>query len=882
VLYAATHGASIINCSWGSYIRSAIAQDIITYVTLDLGCLVVAAGGNSNLEVPIYPAAYEHVLAVANTNALDVRAPFSNYGQYIDMTAPGVSILTTTYDDDFASDSGTSLSAPQVSGAAALVWSMHPEWSPLQVAEQLRVSADETIYLSNPDYLFKLGKGRLDVAQALLVTSPSVRASYQTFLTDEGAMPQPGDPAKLVFDFTNYLQPTTASLTATLSSTSPYVTITQGMTTLGAIGEGGTVRNDNAPFELLLSSDLPADVAIPLLLTFTDENYDDFQLVSVLIPTYFDIDDNNILTSLTSSGRIGFGDIDFQRGGSGFVYNEESILYEMGLIMGTSSSTIFNNVRGSGQVDNDFTSTNGFMESIPGERSYGEVKAGLRDDPDPLLASLRIDYQSLVWNHDPYRDFIVLEYTVNNTTTEPIADFYFGLFADWDIAALGAADHATWDDDTRLGFVAQAQGASLPRAGIQALSGMAQYYAIDNDPTIPGNPFGIYDGFTDDEKFVSISSGLSKTAAGDPAIGGDVSHVVASGPFTINPGESVTIAFAIHAAKTNEDILNSARHADTLYNMTLQAPRPVVDPVIVCDGSTASIVASGAGDYNWYTSFTGGDPISSGGALNTPPLTKDTAFFVSNAENSFESVRTKATVSVVDNPVIRAMGSLIFCGGGSVALTVDQGDAYSWSNGENTQQITVTASGEYTVTVAREGANCLSPTPIVVLVEPSPGVSFTTSPANPSPNEPVTFQTTTQDAVTWFWDFGDGQFSTDEDPEHTYTAEGEFTAIVSVVGDNGCQSSASKTFGVITGLEEILGDQLSLYPNPVVDNRLNIAAPPGRDFEVTIIDLQGRQLFKSAFNSHITIRTDRFESGEYIIALSADGQTLARRIVVNH
>jgi hypothetical protein len=148
--------------------------------------------------------------------------------------------------------------------------------------------------------------------------------------------------------------------------------------------------------------------------------------------------------------------------------------------------------------------------------------------------------------------------------------------------------------------------------------------------------------------------------------------------------------------------------------------------------------------------------------------------------------------------------------------------------------------------------------------------------------ESVTFLTTSQDAISWFWDFGDGQFSFDENPMHTYVTEGEFTAIVSVVGDNGCQSNASKTFGVITGLEESIGHQLSVYPNPVVDNWLKITVPGGQVFDVRVIDLQGRQLYQSVFDSTITLGTDLLESGEYIIALSNGGQSIARRIVVKH
>jgi subtilisin family serine protease len=199
ILYAATHGARIINCSWGNYNRSTIAQDIITYVTHDLNCVVIAAAGNSNIENPIYPASYDYVVSVANSNSSDVRSPFSNFGKTIDIIAPGFSILTTVFNDGYSFESGTSMSSPIVAGAAALVWSKYPMLSALQVAEQVRVSADEGIYANNPTYLHKLGKGRLDVERALTVQSPSVRASNQLMVTAVGVCTRSWRCSTLVF-----------------------------------------------------------------------------------------------------------------------------------------------------------------------------------------------------------------------------------------------------------------------------------------------------------------------------------------------------------------------------------------------------------------------------------------------------------------------------------------------------------------------------------------------------------------------------------------------------------------------------------------------------------------------------------------------------------
>jgi len=882
MLYAATHGAKIINCSWGGYNRSTIAQDIITYVTFDLGCLVVAAAGNSNLEAPIYPASYDYVLSVAATDESDVRTKFSNFGKTIDITAPGIGIYTTAYDNAYGSDSGTSLSAPIVSGAAALVWAQNPLFTPLQVAEQVRVSADESIYEKNPAYLHKLGKGRLDVLRALTIKTPSIRAANQVLVSDNGQFPDPGESAKLYFDFTNYLQPSSTGLAATLSSSSPYLTINEAQITLGVIDEKATVTNSATPFEISLSAIFPVDEPVEALLTFSDGSYQDFQLVSFIIPSYIDVDENNIITSITPSGRIGFGDFATQSGGSGFLYNEESILYEMGLIMGTSASDLFNNVRGiNDQFDEDFVSTTRLVKMTPGQRSYSEVTGGLRNDEDVALASLEIAYQSLVWNNDPYRNFIILEYKVKNTTATPIADFYFGMFADWDIALSGGGDRASWDSETKLGYVYPAQPSILPRSGIQVLSGDAQYYAIDNDPTIAGNPFGIYDGFTDAEKFMTVSSGIAKIDAGDPTTGNDVSQVVSSGPFAIEPGQEVTIAFALHAANTNEALITSAKYADSLYNYTLKATQPDVEAVKVCEDTPATIRATGAGSFNWYREFTGGEPIFNGPEFTTPDLLRDTVFYVSNADEHYESVRSMAAVSVVPAPVITASGSTELCDGEAVTLSAGDGDEYAWNIGETTREIAVEVAGQYSVQVRYNDITCASSVPAEVTVKPTPSAAFTVFPEMPTQNEVVSFSSLAADGVTWRWDFGDGDSSTVKQPDHIYVEEGDFVVTLQITSENGCRAMGSKTFGIITGLESNFDQPITVYPNPVRTNEVSLLNLPAKGHAL-LFDVRGKEILVDtyALGDRTVLDTSHLSNGVYILKISVGQTEISRKIII--
>ena len=882
IYYAATHGAKIINCSWGNSQASKIAQDIITHVTNDLGCLVIAAAGNSNVESPLFPAAYDYVLSVASSDENDLRSFFSNYGKSVDIVAPGSNIYTTNYDDAYRTDSGTSLSAPIVAGAAALVWAYNPTLTGLQVGEQLRVSADETFYTNNSAYINKLGKGRLDILQALTLQSPSIRASNQMLVNDEGTMAGPGESGKLYFDFTNYLRASSPALTVTLSSSSPYVTISKNTFNLGAMGENTSRKNTDSPFELALAANLPMEQPIEVLLTFNDGNYHDVQLISFVQPSFIDINENNITTTITAAGRIGFGNTQGQSSGSGFIYNGNSLLYEMGLIIGTSSSEIYDNVRGTGgSYNQDFTPTSKIIKNTPGERSYSEITGVFRNAPTAGAESLNISYRSLVWKDDPYKNFVILEYKIKNTTLSPISNFHMGIYADWDIASGGAGDRASWDNDTRLGYVFPALPSNLPRAGVQALNSNAQYYAIDNDPNVSGNPLGIYDGFTDTEKFSTISSGLGKLQAGDVTSGSDVSHVVGVGPYTINAGEEITIAFALHGANSITALMNSAKYADSLYNYTFKAPKPVVAAKEACYESDVTLQATGAEHFHWYKDFVGGTPIHTGPQFKIPRLTNDTIVYVSNADKSYESLRSAASIIVKPNPIITASGSLQFCEGGTVTLTVDEGDEYTWSTGEKTQHIETSIDGEYSVAVKNNMLECTDE--ITITVYPKPIASFNTLEVIVT-NDPITFTNTSDGAVSWNWEFGDGAVSDEENPVHTYASSGNYTVSLTATSDKGCEATESRDFGIITDAEIAVENTIDFYPNPVYTKTIKVSRLiAGESAEIKLFDIKGNLVSHTALHTNelqVDFNISDLSNGIYLVVISSKEKMLSRKIVI--
>ncbi|MBK7868384.1 MAG: S8 family serine peptidase [Ignavibacteriales bacterium] len=140
LLYSAKNGAKVINCSWGGSGYSMFGQTIIDEVTT-LGSVVVAAAGNESVRDPFYPAAYNHVLAVASTTSNDTRSGFSNFGYYVDVASPGSSIYNTWQNNTYASLSGTSMASPITAGLVALTMAQFPNLTSIQAAEKLELHA---------------------------------------------------------------------------------------------------------------------------------------------------------------------------------------------------------------------------------------------------------------------------------------------------------------------------------------------------------------------------------------------------------------------------------------------------------------------------------------------------------------------------------------------------------------------------------------------------------------------------------------------------------------------------------------------------------------------------------------------------------------------
>jgi subtilisin family serine protease len=178
LIYAVDNGVDVINCSWRGVGDSQAIKDAVDYAH-SMGVVVVAGAGNDADDAKYYhPACYSNVITVAAVDYNNEHANFSNYGNKIDVAAPGWDVLSLqatgtapgqVVAPNYVIISGTSMATPHVSGLAALILSLHPSYTVEQVRQAIRTSATDIL---EPGFDRYSGYGLINVSNAVNVNNP--------------------------------------------------------------------------------------------------------------------------------------------------------------------------------------------------------------------------------------------------------------------------------------------------------------------------------------------------------------------------------------------------------------------------------------------------------------------------------------------------------------------------------------------------------------------------------------------------------------------------------------------------------------------------------------------------------------------------------------
>ena len=164
--YAITAGADVISMSWGGAVQDLTVTTFLNYANSQ-GIVLVAAAGNDGTQTINYPAADSNVISVAALARNDYMASFSQYGNTIDVVAPGDSIWSSVATPSlYGYQSGTSMACPMVAGLCALMLSYDTSYTPTMIESCLKAGC-ENIDAKNPSYLNLIGAGRVNALRSL-------------------------------------------------------------------------------------------------------------------------------------------------------------------------------------------------------------------------------------------------------------------------------------------------------------------------------------------------------------------------------------------------------------------------------------------------------------------------------------------------------------------------------------------------------------------------------------------------------------------------------------------------------------------------------------------------------------------------------------------
>jgi hypothetical protein len=538
-----------------------MAQDVIDYAVINHDMLVVAAAGNTDSKSDYYPASYRNVLSVAGTNPDDERwspdnspsAQGSSYSYFADVAAPATMFKSTGGGSNYTYMwGGTSFAAPIVSGCAGILRAAFPDYNANQIAELLKISTDiiDTIEFNLP-YAGMMGTGRVNLYKALSMEhTPSIVLQNYSHTQSDNQI-------SLELEFVNFLADA-ENLSINVNSDSEYADFNQNLIYSGNLATLESYLSENI-IQVTLDQETPYDYLLKLIFDYEADDYSGTQVVEIVVnPSFVNINTQKITMSVTANGRIGYSDLNSSIG-NGILFDDyQSLMYDFGIISGTSASNILSSVRQSSDFNNlDYPT---LVQSPLNSDSQAYLK--IDDSADPLPLGLDIIQNAYSWNDTENSNFIIIEYSIINKGLEVIEDYYFGLFADWDL--INAANNSSYFLDGDSFMYCSNEDVTSMYAGVKLLTNQSvKNYSlaqIDGGDEI----VDITDGFADIEKFYIISNDVPALAQNT-----DVVQFTGAGPFDIPTNDTVDIAFAIIAADNYFDLLNAVSASTDAYNEAL-------------------------------------------------------------------------------------------------------------------------------------------------------------------------------------------------------------------------------------------------------------------------------------------------------------------------
>jgi len=568
IIYAVDNGAKVINCSWGSTRFSKALETAVNYAW-DNGVILTAAAGNDGTGSTYYPAGYPNVIAVGSVSFRNlVKSPYSNYGGFVDVVAPGgeptEGIYSTLINNSYGTSYGTSMASPIVASLAGLIRSVRSNWDVSTVRSQLETGA-QSVANANASLPYFLGSGIIK-ADASLSETLRPLAKLQTYHFGDpnnvSTVFNRGQDFSLYLNFLNLGIAQNAIKVSVYSLNDYFQIISGNEQTYSASHNGDFSAN---PIQLRVRDDVSVNSIgiIRIEITYTDHSTSNETVQINLVPDLITHTLNSIELSVNGTGRIGMLNYPSTTEGSGFIVKQAGttqsammnipLLREGGLVFGENESRISSAVRGAGSTINDEFYLIDYFESEydatkgveKGKAVFTDLNAGIEGVRYDIVTTLETFAQA----DEQDVNYILLKYTLKNESkSSSYSKIRAGIYLDFDMP-FGDANNDISLYDVENDFIAQFSGGTETDTtlyvGVSIVEGIYTPWLINNNETDGSSFFGVKttsggNGFTDEEKWRSMDfiNASAAVFAGRRRMGpANTSFMLSADAFSLEPQE---------------------------------------------------------------------------------------------------------------------------------------------------------------------------------------------------------------------------------------------------------------------------------------------------------------------------------------------------------
>ncbi len=686
IIYAAKAKARVISCSWGGTgAPSAAAQSVIDYAW-NKGCVIFCSAGNDNDAVLHYPGAYNNVVAVASVANNDVKSSFSCYGTWVDISAPGENILSTTPANTYQSFSGTSMACPLTAGLAALMLSKCSYMTQNDVINCILTTAASSIYTIAANSAYtpnQLGTGRINAFAAMncaagFLTHPPVANFFSVIRNTCPNTPIVFTDSSL-YAATSWTWNFQGGTPAVSTVSNPSVT----WTTPGVYNVTLTAGNSNGTNTKVKNGyiTIAGPIALPLV-----EGFQGAPFLPVNWSSY-NIDNDSVYWEK----KFGVG---------GFTVNA------------AAACAMFDD------YDEDATGLRDEMRT-PRYNFSNVANAKIRFD----VAYKQFDNTANITPQNPYSDTLELKLTTNCGTswtsiyskggatlsTSPgtlQANVFVPLASEWRTDSINISGLAALQPNVMITFVNRGH------------YGQALY--VDNINIFLPAPSMAVASPTSGCTGISVTFTNNSTgAAGYTWTANPPATATLSAP----NGTNTNVTFGASGLYSITCVANNGTVTSTITKTISVAIQPTValatTTTNLCSGTNVTLTASGASSYSWSTTQT------TNSIVVTPTIT--TTYTVNGSNANCSNVQSQLiTVTLTPNVVVN---NQTICAAGTATIIASGATTYSWSNGFNGDPLIVSPASNTVYTVVGKNGVCSNTQTVSVTI----GSSITIIPSATTP-----------------------------------------------------------------------------------------------------------------------------------------------------